>query len=105
MEKLVSESRFHGNSLRSLNCLCHPHTFQDQTGDHMDVGEADFNCRVVRRPRRASTCGSSSTGCLAGSPLGKQVKRSSLSLKRPLGCLIKKKNQCSCCRGHLISSF
>jgi hypothetical protein len=30
-----------------LNCLCHPHTFQDQTGDHMDAREADFNCRVV----------------------------------------------------------
>ena len=30
-----------------LNSLCRLQTFQDQTGDHMDAREADFNCRVV----------------------------------------------------------
>ncbi len=51
----------------------------------------------------ASSCGF--LGLFASSPLDKQVKRNSLSLKRPLGCLIKKQNQSSCCGEHLTSSF
>src|SRR5205814_3164893 len=45
-----------------------------------------------RRPGQSAPAGSSLTGYFARSPLDKQVKRSSLSLERPLGCLIKKKN-------------
>jgi hypothetical protein len=46
MESSSSKADGTANSLRSLNCLCHPNTFQDQTED-MDTREADFNCHVV----------------------------------------------------------
>src|SRR5216110_920520 len=71
----------------------------------MDLREADFSIVMASEGPRPVSTRLFLDGYFARSPLDKQVKRSSLSLERPLGCLIKKKNQSSCYRGHLISSF